>query len=571
MATNPKPNQQPKAKPPAQTFKQIKASGKAKEFLEEMKAYADAQRALIEAECSGFRTDTAARDERRTRAHDDYRFFCKTYLPHYFKGDQESVFHTWFFDNVPGLIDDEEGRLVNISAPRGEAKSTLGTQALVIWCVVTGRKHFMPIVMDAFDQSASMLEAVKTELTDNPRLKMDFPDATGQGRVWNVGVILTANNVKVQAFGSGKKMRGLRHGPHRPDLVILDDIENDENVAQAAQRDKLTSWVTKTVLNLGPPDGSMDVLYLNTILHHDSVANRFHKKPRWIRRKFKAIMKWPDRMDLWQEWEELFLAESSGEEDDDGSTNDIGAAHAFYLQNEAAMNQGAIVSWPSMRPLLRLMQIRAEDHHAFDCEYQNDPVNSENALFPVLTYWVQPSRDWIFYGAHDPSLGKHANKGDPCACLVGGYDRNTGILDVVEARIARMVPVKQINLIIDLQAEYSCLVWGIESVQFQEFFRQILIAESAKRGIPVPARPLIPISDKDLRISSLSPHVANGVIRTHPRHTVLNDHLKHYPEADHVDGPDALEMLWKLCLSGAGGVPRIRTGKRRLPGRTPSH
>jgi predicted phage terminase large subunit-like protein len=115
------------------------------------------------------------------------------------------------------------------------------------------------------------------------------------------------------------------------------------------------------------------------------------------------------------------------------------------------------------------------------------------------------------------------------------------------------------------------LVWGIESVQFQEFFRQILIAESAKRGIPVPARPLIPISDKDLRISSLSPHVANGVIRTHPRHTVLNDHLKHYPEADHVDGADALEMLWKLCLSGAGGVPRIRTGKRRLPGRTPSH
>lgn len=559
-----------KKTPPAPARKPIpqqptKLAKRQLEFLAELSAYADAQRQLIAAECAGFSTNASASAQRAERARQDYRFFVNTYFPHYVRSDHESAFHAWFYDNVPGLVTHPEGRLVNLSAPRGEGKSTLGTQLLALWCVCTGSKHFMPIVMDSWDQASPMLEAIKTELTDNPRLAMDFPEATGKGRVWNVSVVLTANNIKLQAFGSGKKMRGLRHGPHRPDLVFLDDIENDENVRSKEQRDKTEQWVAKTVLNLGPPDGSMSVLYLNTILHHDSVANRYHRKARWVRRKFKAIIRWPDRMDLWQQWEELYLNDTSGEEDaPDGLPATASAADAFYRQHATEMQQGAVVSWPSMRPLIKLMQLRAENHRAFDCEQQNDPSNDEAALFPVITYWVQPQREWIFFGAHDPSLGRKNKGRDPSACLVGGFDRKTGILDVVEARIARIVPDKQIDQIIDFQKEYRCLAWAFESVQFQEFMRQELVKRSAARGIPVPAVPGNPSDDKELRIEGLSPHVANGLIRSHPRHIVLNDQLRHYPEADHDDGPDALEMLWKLCHKRGGLVPRIVT-KKRVP------
>lgn len=528
------------------------------DFLAELKAYADEQRRLIEAACDGFATDPAARELRRTQAQGDFRFFARTYFPHYVKG-AESVFHTWFYDTVPGLIDAPAGKLVNISAPRGEAKSTLGTQLLALWCILTGRKRFIPIVMDSWDQAAAMLEAVKTELTDNPRLQMDFPDETGAGRVWNAGVILTRGNVKLQAFGSGKKMRGLRHGPHRPDLVMLDDIENDEQVRSLEQRNKLESWVNKTVLNLGPPDGTMDVLYLNTILHYDSVANRTHRKPRWVRKKFRSILRWPDRMDLWQQWEELFLNEASDEDQE----VQVSAADAFYRQHQTEMEAGAIVSWPSVRPLLRLMQIRAESHHAFDCEYQNDPTNEEEAFFTNMQFWVQPCREWVFYGAHDPSLGKNNKSRDPSATLVGGFDRAHGKLSVVEAKVARRIPDLQIAHIIEFQREYQCLVWGFESIQFQEFMRQELIKASAQCGVPVPAIPLTPHADKNLRIESLSPHVNNGLILFSQAHTVLNTQLRHWPEADHDDGPDALHMLWMLAVSRSGGIPRIRLGKKR--------
>lgn len=528
-------------------------TAKSQDFLQELAAFAQSQREAIEAEVDGFAVGAAARDIRvsKVAANNGFRFFCYTYLPHYFKGES-SAFHDWVYGNVLPLVRADRGHWVNISAPRGEAKSTLITQALTLYCVVTGAKHFMPIVMDSFDQAATMLEAIRVELESNPRLTMDFPLATGAGRVWNVGVLVTANNIKIQAFGSGKKMRGLRHGPHRPDLVILDDIENDENVSNPKQRDKLTNWLKKVVIPLGPPDGTMDILYLNTILHYDSVANRTHRSPLWKSVKFKAIIDWPARTDLWQQWEEVFLNE--GEE----------ASDAFYERQRQEMDEGSKVSWPSMRPLLKLMKLRAADHHAFDCEYQNDPTNIEESHFANLIYWVQPSRDWVFYGSHDPSLGKHNKGRDPSACLVGGFDRNHGKLDVVEAVIARRLPDAQIAQIIAFQKEYRCLAWGIETVQFQEFFRAELIKRSAAQGVPVPAIALHPSTDKAMRIESLSPHVANGLLRFHRRHTVLLEQLTHYPEAEHDDGPDALHMLWMLAMSRAGGIPKIKSGKYQL-------
>jgi predicted phage terminase large subunit-like protein len=533
---------------------------KEKDFLEELHAYADEQRRLVEAECSGFATDPVSRLARIALTRNNFEQFCRMYFPHYVK-PETSVFHEWLYSAFPKLVDMPTGQLMNVSAPRGEAKSTLGTQLGTLWLVVTGRKHFIPIVMDALGQAATMLEAVKVELESNPRLQMDYPEVCGAGRVWNAGIIVTRNNVKVQAFGSGTRMRGLRHGPYRPDMVFLDDIENDENVRSKEQRDKTQSWVQKVVLPLGPPDGSMDVLYLNTILHYDSVANRLHKNPQWrTRKKFQSIIQWPDAMDLWQKWEELYVNQEANASDMEDAETD---ADAFYRVNKAAMDKGAIVSWPGMRPLLKLMQIRAGDHHAFDCEYQNDPTNSEGSFFQTLTFWVQPCRDWVFYGAHDPSLGKNNKGRDPAASLVGGFDREHGVLDVVEAIVARRIPDKQISDIIELQRTYLCLVWGVESVQFQEFLRTELVKRSAKAGVPVPAVPLHPSTDKALRIESLSPHVANALIRFRQAHTVLNSQLRHWPEADHDDGPDALHMLWMLAVSRAGGVSIPRIGKRK--------
>ena len=173
-------------------------------FLDEIARYAGEFRQLIEAAVDGFDPDPAARDQRRQRAWDDFEYFARTYFPHYVT-KANSRLHDYLYSRLPEIANSPQSETDAIAAPRGEAKSTITSQIFVIWCVITERKWYPMIGMDAFDQAAIMLEAIKAELAFNPRLTMDFPEATGQGRVWQAGVIITANDRKIEAVGSGKR------------------------------------------------------------------------------------------------------------------------------------------------------------------------------------------------------------------------------------------------------------------------------------------------------------------------------------------------------------------------------
>ena len=142
------------------------------------------------------------------------------------------------------------------------------------------------------------------------------------------------------AYDGGKAIEEFEK--QAPDLVLLDDLENDENVRSPEQRDKLENWLMRTVLSLGPADDSMDVIYIGTILHYDSVLARTLKKPQWHGRTFRAVEKMPDDLALWDIWERFYKTPSVGPE----------KARAFYEQHRQRMDAGAVVSWPDFRPLL---------------------------------------------------------------------------------------------------------------------------------------------------------------------------------------------------------------------------
>ncbi|HEZ0808089.1 TPA: phage terminase large subunit [Neisseria meningitidis] len=531
---------------------------KNKDFLKSLSALAANLRQVIEAEVDGFDASPTAVAERRAKVFDPvggYEYFVNTYFPHYIRSPEKSDLHRFLFRRLPEIVESPEGENEAVGAPRGEGKSTQVTQLFTLWCIVTGRKHYCVIVMDSIDQAYPMLEAIKAELEFNPRLKTDFADVCGQGRVWQAGTIVTANDIKVQVAGSGKKLRGLRHGPYRPDLTILDDIENDEQVRNPEQRDKLNAWLTKTVLPLGGVGQKYDVIYIGTILHYDSVLNRTLNNPFWKGIKFKAMLKWPDRMDLWDRWEELYRNEGEL------------VADAFYQTNKAEMERGAETSWAA-RGVLALMKIRARDGHAaFDSEYQNDPVSGEDAPFAqAMQFWAELPADLVYFGALDPSLGKAGVSRDPSAIIVGGYQRSSGKLFIVEAQIKKRLPDLIIEDVIRLHAQYKCKLWFVETVQFQEFLKDELVKRSAAKGIPVPARAVKPIADKLLRIETLQPHMANGLILLHANQQTLIQQFRHFPKADHDDGPDAVHMLWSGATANSAPVEYMAVTKHGTDG-----
>lgn len=522
---------------------------KNKELLAELKAYSDSLRQKVEAKFEGWDDSLSAISERRKKVLDPvsgYDFFVSNYFPHYVRSSSRSQLHNYLFEHLPQVLQQPSSVHLAIAAPRGEAKSTLVSQLFTLYCLVAQKKRYALIVMDSIDQAYPMLEAIKVELEFNQRLRVDFPEIAGQGRVWQAATIVTKANQKVQVAGSGKRLRGLRHGAYRPDLVVLDDIENDEQVRSPEQRDKLHDWLKKTVLPLGAAGDKLDVVYIGTILHYDSVLNRTLSSKAWKTAKFKALIRQPDDMSLWDKWEDLYLNEGEA------------VADAFYSQNKSAMDKGAVVSWAA-RPILTLMKIRARDGHAtFDSEYQNDPLSSDDAMFAnALTYWTELPGELVYFGALDPSLGKAGASRDPSAILVGGYHRETGKLYVIEAQVKKRLPDLIIEDVIRMQKQYQCQRWFVETVQFQEFLKDELVKRSAQRGIPVPATATKPNTDKMLRIESLQPHMANGLILLHSSQATLISQLRHFPKADHDDGPDALEMLWRNAVSSSAAIEWI--------------
>ncbi|KAK3606844.1 hypothetical protein CHS0354_018438 [Potamilus streckersoni] len=510
-------------------------------FLKELKEYGDKLRQERDRADDNFPTDAASVRRRRAKAAGDYRMFCRTYFPHYITSDNFSEFQQFTFERFPAWLKQEKGSQIILTAPRGEAKSTLITQLGTLWAVLHGLRRMVVIMMDSEAQSAAMLASVRSELENNPGLAIDFPEAAGIGPVWQRTQIITRNGCKIKASSVGKRIRGMKHGAFRPDLVILDDIENDTNVLSKEQRDRLEAWVDSTVLNLGPPDGSMTLLWVGTVLHPDAVIRRQSAKPNRQAYNFRAIPEWPARMDLWEKWESLFKQNPH-------------QASEFYRRAQRELESGAKVSWPAVRPLLKLMELRAAGHDAFAREFQNEPVSS-HAVVSEFTYYTpdQLPADCISLGAVDPSLGKTL-KSDYSALLTGQFHRASGVLYITDTVIARLTPDVQIARIIELQRVRQCAVWAVEAVQFQHFYAEQLRRISLTEGCPVPVIPVIPKDSKDSRIMSVLPFVRSGHIRFLHSHTALTEQIRNWGQGSHDDGPDALSMLWKQAFTAAGRV-----------------
>ena len=439
------------------------------------------------------------------------------------------------------------------AAPRGHAKSTLASLLLPLWCIVTQRRRFILLISDTAAQAREFLEGIKAELEDNARLAEDFPEACGRGRPWRQGFILTNNGVAVRCFGKRSALRGIRHRNRRPDLVICDDLEADAAVENPRQREKDRNWFFKALMKVG---GRYTVyLTVGTLMHYDSLLATLLKRPGWTGRVWKAVRRWSPSP-LWEDWERRYIQQ--GEQ----------AADRFFRRHRREMLAGTEVLWPEVEDYVWLMKMRVSDGPAhFDSEKQNEPLHPDDALFQESWFryveeeeierLIGQQRYQGIFCAVDPSMGKTTRRHDPSAVLIAGLLPD-GTLDVLEADIARRHPDRLMEDLFAWHRKYGFRLVGIESVQFQELFKDLVEKEGRRRKLYLPVEELRPHTNKHLRISRLQPHIKNGVFRFRRGQRQLIDQLRYYPKADHDDGPDALEMLLTL-VSRAHGGPRIRS------------
>ena len=480
--------------------------------------------------------------------------FARTYFSHYLKTNP-CGFHRELCELLQGLNTKRGGRLA-VAAPRGSAKSTFVSLIYVLWCICYSKEQYIVLLSDTSDQAEGLLGHVKNELENNEHLRRDFPEACiaeddKKLGVWKKEEIVTKNNIKVTALGAGQKIRGRRHQEHRPTLIILDDIENDENTQNGESMDKLNEWFERAVLKAGTT--TTDVVLVGTIQHYGCLLSRLTKEEAtgWNKRIYRSVISSAKREDLWAKWFTLYRGL-----DCYGQNEGAAAAADFFKDNEKEMMDGVSVLWPEKESYQDLMVMREEEgESSFNAEKQNEPVDPKNAFFKWdgFQFWDQQYRNeeelrsafgdkLAYYAAVDPSLGKPGKRGDYSAIVVIAKHVDTKAAFVLVADIAKRSPDNLVQAVINLGRFYRFSAVFVEANQFQELLVRDIEERAYSMGISLNIQRVTSRLDKLARIQGLEPWITQGKIKFAQMQKLLLDQFRHFPKGAHDDGPDALEM-----------------------------
>lgn len=119
---------------------------------------------------------------------------------------------------------------------RGAAKTTLVIEAGALAGVIKGRRNIVLLCIDK-DTAKSRIQSLSYELTNNTQLLIDYPelarakDDKGQWVSYTDYQIVFANGARIKAYPFMAKLRGLLWLNARPDLWLIDDVEDDTTQA----------------------------------------------------------------------------------------------------------------------------------------------------------------------------------------------------------------------------------------------------------------------------------------------------------------------------------------------------
>lgn len=160
---------------------------------------------------------------------------------------------------------------------RGSGKSTIMTTSMPIWAILGKKqKKFILILAQTMPQAKQHLKNIKDELERNELLRNDLGPFQEESDEWrSYSLVIPKYNARITAASIDQSIRGMKHGSHRPDLVILDDIEDLNSVKTQEMRDKTFNWVMSEVMSIG--DKNAQFIFVGNLLHEDSLLMRIRK------------------------------------------------------------------------------------------------------------------------------------------------------------------------------------------------------------------------------------------------------------------------------------------------------
>ncbi|HUC88911.1 MAG TPA: hypothetical protein VMR49_02675 [Candidatus Paceibacterota bacterium] len=231
------------------------------------------------------------RTVRQSVTRESHLFFFLVYFPHYVKYEVAP-----FQDEIFDLTQDTSKKLVCIVAFRGSAKSTIVTFSYTLWAILGKQnKKYVLIVCQTKAQAKQHMMNIRYELETNDLLKSDLgPFREENDTEWASSSLVFENvGARITIASLEQSIRGFKHNQYRPDLIILDDIEDLNSTKTLDSRNKTFDWFSREVVPLGDIDTR--IILVGNLLHEDSLMMKL--KTKIEKREMDGVFKWYPLLD----------------------------------------------------------------------------------------------------------------------------------------------------------------------------------------------------------------------------------------------------------------------------------
>ena len=460
-------------------------------------------------------------------------FFCLYFLQDIYLPKEDNaaapmadVHRELWSDIQESIIGDGPEQLGRV-LPRGTGKSAFGTLGPTCWVVAYKHKTYVLICSDIGSTAEKFIKDIKDNMIENPYIEQAFGkilDDKNRDFICNATQLEFTNKTFVEAISSTSPMRGRKYKNVRPDLIILDDYQSEDDCRTEEAREKKWKKYSDDVkfAKQRPIKRDGKVIKKGTVLmawgtqqHKECFYSRLIKAPTWTFKKEKGVL--VESVDeyfnsgLWLEFKNIL--------NNFKNENRLYDAKEFYYKHQNEMQFKTL--WSEFWDCLELALDYFENPNSFKQEVQGDVDAIGEKWFKRINTEprkVIESHEFIKTMIIVDPASSGGKKNDYSAFLVG----SEGINKCKYARKAELAKInarsefdKYVDHIIDLLLEYTDATHvsiekntfnGADANQLEKKikeheilkYRNITIVNEMQRR------------NKDDKISTIVPYVNNG-------------------------------------------------------------
>lgn len=147
------------------------------------------------------------------------------------------------------------------------------TMMEVIKLCMTGSKRNVVMTSNSKDNAERLLLPYKIFLESNNRLINDYGGQQQEGR-WTSSEFITRTGVAFRAIGKGQSPRGTRNENVRPDVLLIDDFDTDEDCRNPDTVDKYWNWLEKAFYATRSISNPLLVIFCGNIIAEYSTIGK---------------------------------------------------------------------------------------------------------------------------------------------------------------------------------------------------------------------------------------------------------------------------------------------------------